>query len=162
MNDGRYLDELSQAFLLMSGIIVSRCEKTAVCLVKTIAAHINDESVSGTNLNFAFDCINECATHKNNLQLQLLHTFGSHLDITALRLENHALWNFEYFCKALTVNTTLTTLNLRNNYIDASGAASLSDAIKVNTVLTDLNLRDNRIGASGAGSLLMLLKSIPY
>ena len=68
-HDGRYLDKLKQAFLFMTGIVVSRCEETAVCLVKTIAAHINGESQLMRNLYFAFHCIEECATHKKNLQL---------------------------------------------------------------------------------------------
>ena len=158
VTDGRYFDKLKQAFLFMSGIIFSRCEKTAVCLVKTIAAHINDESVSGTNLNLAFDCINECATHKNSLLLQLLYTFGSHLDMTALHVKDRAPWNFVYFCEALTVNTTLTHLNLDYNEIEESDAGFLSDAMKVNTVLTDLDLSFNYIGDSGAASLSDAMK----
>ena len=158
VTDGRYFDELNQAFLFMTGIIVSRCEETAVHLVKTIAVHINGESQLRRNLEFAFDCIKECATHKKNLESRLLHTFGSHLDITALDLDNYAPWNFEYFCEALSVNTTLTNLNLNLNEIDDYGAGSLSAAMKVNTVMTNLGLGYNKIGASGAASLSEAIK----
>jgi len=106
VTDERYLAELNQVFLFMSGIVVSRCKEYAVCLVKSIAAHINGESQISRNLKFAFDCVEECATHKKNLQSQLLHTFGSHLDITALEFDGETLLdgslNFEYFCEALT------------------------------------------------------------
>jgi len=158
VTDERYLDELKQAFLFMSGIVVSRSEETAVCLVKSIAAHINGESQISRDLEFAFDCIEECVTHKKNLLSQLLHTFGFHLDITAIDLRDRGLQNLEYFCEALPVNTTLTHLDLGVNGIAASGAASLSDAIKVNTVLTNLDLSWNVIGASGAGSLSDAIK----
>ena len=50
VTDGRYFNELKQAFLFISGIVVSRCEETAVRLVKFIAAHINGESQLTRNL----------------------------------------------------------------------------------------------------------------
>ena len=157
VTDGRYFNELKQAFLFMSGIVVARCEETAVCLVKTIAAHINGESQSTRNLEFAFDCIEECASLKKNVQSQLLRSFGSHLDITTLQLTGYPSFNFEYFREALAVNTTLTNLHFRNA-IGESGHASLSDAIKANTVLTNLDWRGNGIGASGADSLSDAIK----
>ena len=158
VTNGRYLDELKQAFLFMTGIVVSRCEETAVYLVKTIAARINNDSHLRRNLEFAFDCIEECATHKKNLQWQLLHTFGSHLNITALHLGGYGQLNFGYFFEALTVNTTVTNLNLSVKEIDDSGVGYISDAIKVNTVLTNLDLSFSNIGASGAGSLSDAIK----
>ena len=163
VTDGRYLDELKQAFLFMTGIVVSRCEETAVCPVKAIAAHMKNTRQLRSNLEFAFDCIEECATNKKNLQSQLLHTFGSNLDITALSLHSGVARNFEYLCEAISVNTFLTHLEFAFSFIGNSGAGSLADAIKVNTVLTDLNLSDNKIGASGAASLSdAIKKSIPY
>ena len=160
VTDERYLDELKQAFLFMSGIVVSRCEETAVCLVKTIAAHINGESQLRSHLEFAFDCIEECAAHKKNIESQLLHSFGSHLNITDLQLimNSYVPFNFQYFCEALTVNTTLTYLSLIDNNVGASGAAFLADAIKANTVLTILYLSGNEIGDSGAGSLSYVIR----
>ena len=157
VTDERYFHDLKQTFLFMSEIVVSRCEETAVLLVKTMAAHINDESES-ENLQFAFHCIEECAAHKKNLESQLLHTFGSHLDITALQLKDYIAFNLEYLYKALTVNTTLTNLDLSMSLILDSGAASLSDALKVNTALTNLDLYWNDIGDSGAASLSDAIK----
>ena len=164
VTDARYLAELNQAFLFMSGIVVLRCEETAACLVKAIAAHIklSKHQLLRRNLEFAFGCIKECATHKKNLQSQLLRAFGSDLDIEALELpvDYDVLLGdfFEYFCEALTANTTLTNLDLSENKIGDSGACFLSDAIKVNTVLTNLHLSGNRTGDSGAGFLSDAIK----
>ena len=55
--------------------------------------------------------------------------------------------------RALSVNSSLTNLDLSRNRIGDSGAASLSQAIAANSCLTCLNLRRNRIGPSGASSL---------
>ena len=158
VTDERYLHELRPAFLFMCGIVVSRCKETAMCLVKSIASHAKSKQQFRGNLEFAFDCIEECAANKKNLQSQLLRIFGLHLDIEALDLYGHIPWCFEYFCEALAVNTTLTNLNLRENNIGDSGAASLSDAIKVNTGLTNLGLSWSNIGDSSAASLSDAIK----
>ena len=42
--------------------------------------------------------------------------------------------------KALSVNSSITHLDLRRNSIDASGTASLSQALAVNSSLTNLDL----------------------
>ena len=169
VSDERYLIELRQVFLFLSGIIVSQSEETAVLLVKSIATHVNclgrctldstHEVMCLTNVEFAFDCIRECITYKENLQSRLVCAFGSHLDIKSLGIYNSLCkyfsndLYFEFFFEALSVNTTLTNLNLSNDRIGDSGAGSLSRALAVNTTLTHLNLSGNRIGDSGAGYL---------
>ena len=158
VTDERYLAELKQAFLFMTGIVVSRCEETAVCLVASIATRLSSKRQLWWYLQLAFDCIKECAAQKKNLQSQLLLTFGSHLDIEALHFHGNVPRYFVSFCEALTVNTTLTHLNLGKSTIGASGAGSLSDAIKVNTVLTNLDLSRNNIGDSGTGFLSDAIK----
>ena len=160
VTDNRYLGELKQAFLFMSGIVVSRCEETAVCLVKTMAAHMSAAKWLNSNMEVAFDCIEECTTHNKNLQSHLLHTFGSHLDFRTLHLNCHYYLprNVEYFLESLTVNTTLTHLKLSRYSITSCGTGSLSDALKVNTVLTYLDFSANSIGDSGASSLSDAIK----
>ena len=158
VTDKRYLDELNQAFLFMTGIVVSRCEETAVCLLKSIAAPKNCQRMSGRNLQFTFKCIEECATHKKNLQSQFLRAFGSHLDIEALDFHGDVPRYFKSFCETLKVSTILTHLNMSKSGIHDSGVGFLSDAIKVNTALTNLNLSWNKIGDSGAGSLSDAIK----
>ncbi|KAL9975261.1 hypothetical protein ACROYT_G012405 [Oculina patagonica] len=160
--DKRYLNELKQVFLFMSGIIVSQCEETAVCLVKSMTAHINclgsctpnGENEINSNVKLAFDCIKECVSRQENLRSRLVCSFGSHLDLQTLelhdRLDSHCI---EYFAEALAVNTKLTSLRLSENEIDPCGAGLVSDALAVNTTLTNLDLSGNKIGPSGAGSL---------
>ena len=64
-----------------------------------------------------------------------------------------------YLSRALSRNTTaLTDLNLAHNEIDDSVAESLSWALSVNTTLTYLNLSGNKIGARGANSLFRVLR----
>ncbi|KAL9975267.1 hypothetical protein ACROYT_G012413 [Oculina patagonica] len=172
VTDKRYLTELKQVFLFMSGIVTSQCEDNAVSLVRSITAHINclgrstldnKEEVINSNVTFAFDCIKECITYKENLQSRLLSAFGSHLDFETFKVaktSQHCFSNvyFEFFCKALTVNTTLANLDVSKNGIGSPGAGSLSETLTVNTTLTHLDLTMNRIGYSGAGSLSKALK----
>jgi hypothetical protein len=51
-------------------------------------------------------------------------------------------------------NTTLTSLNLKNNGIGAAGATALATALQTNTTLTSLNLERNDIDVVGATALL--------
>ena len=158
VTDERYLAELKQAFLFMTGIVVSRCEETAVCLVASIATNLSSKRQLSWYLQLAFDCIKECAAHKKNLQSQLLLTFGSHLDVEALHFHGNVPRYFVSFCEALTVNTTLTHLNLGKSTIGDSGFGSFCDAIKVNIALSKLDLSDNKIGDCGAGFLSDAIK----
>ena len=59
---------------------------------------------------------------------------------------------------ALKVNTTLSSLNLHSNAIGADGANSLAQALRVNTSLSSLNLGSNSIGVEGANSLAQALR----
>ena len=161
-----FKSELKQAFLFMSGIVALQCEKTAVSLVKSIAAHINlrsdtsdHEFVISECVKFAFDCILECKTHKRNLQSHLINTFGRSLALKTLNLI-HCGDNYLYLLtEILKFNTGLTNLYFRVIRIGASGtAAAISEALKVNTCLTNLNLGWNDIGASGAAAISEALK----
>ena len=214
MTDERFLGELKQVFLFMSGLVASQCEETAVHvhLLNSITAHINslgrhsinddidslylpintsisdllvDKRFKDVNrkIQLALSFIAECVDCKKRLRSQLLHEFGSHLDLVALTLESrvHAELFFESLsintfltelnvahrktgasraaslCKALSVNITLTNLDFRGNNIGDSGAASFSEALLVNNTLTNLNLSHNSIGYSGAASLCKAL-----
>ena len=166
MTDERILTELKQVFLFTSGIVVSKCEDTAECLVKSIIAHINclarctpdSEHELNSNVKVAFDCIEECVNYKEDLRSRLVTTFGSLLDLQTLELHDGLDSPYiEYFSEALAVNTSLTSLRLSENEIDHYGAGLISDALTVNTTLTNLNLSGNKIGPSGAGSLAKAL-----
>ena len=162
VTDERNLTELKQVFLFMSGIVVSKCEETAECLVKSIVAHINclgrctpdSEHEINSNVKFAFDCIEECVNYKEALRSRLVSTVGSLLDLQTLELHDGLDSPYiEHFSEALAVNTSLASLCLSENEIDHYDAGLISDALTVNTTLTNLDLSGNKIGPSGAGSL---------
>ena len=162
VTDERYLRELKQVFLFMSGIIVSQSEETAVRLIESITGQINclpystlesKHEIITSIVMLAFACIKECMSFKENLQSRLVGTFGSHLDLKTLKLLEISGSSAGFVSDVLTANTTLTDLDLSGNRIGDSGAGSLSYALTVNVTLTDLDLSRNDIGASGAGSL---------
>ena len=161
VTDDRFLGELNQVFSFMSGLVVSQCEETAVRFLNSITScinslgrHTSDKGFAGINrkIQLLFSFIMQCVNCKESLQSQFLNEFGSHLDLVALTLKPPVLYQ-ELFFKSLSVNTSLTDLDLYGNDIDASGAASLSEVLSVNTTLTNLKLKGNKIGASGAASL---------
>ena len=157
VTDGRYLNELKQVFLFMSGIVVSKCEETAVCLVKHIASKrfaVNSEDEFNSNVKFAFDCIQECKSYKENLKSRLMCTFGSHLPLETLKWDGGPYSpHTEFFIESLVANTTLTSLLLSGKDIGHSVAVSLCKVLSSNTTLSHLNLTSNEIGDSGADSL---------
>ncbi|XP_066019693.1 NLR family CARD domain-containing protein 3-like [Pocillopora verrucosa] len=137
-------------------------------------------------IKLAFCLIEECGKCNKSLQSQVLHEFGAHLKLEFCTLEMIPRLDFflegpscntfltgldlipltnteigasgaAYLSQALSVNTTLTHLNLDNNKIYDSGAADLSQALSVNTTLTYLNLTNTEIGASGAAYLSQAL-----
>jgi hypothetical protein len=62
--------------------------------------------------------------------------------------------------KALEQNDRLEQLNLQNNQVDDIGAQALGNLLtSPKSMLTHLNLRENRIGSSGAASLATALKT---
>ena len=62
--------------------------------------------------------------------------------------------SFATFCEGILSNSSLKSLDLRNNQIDHSGAKELSHAIRHNKFLHCLDLRWNVIGLVGGRSLL--------
>ena len=160
-----FKSELKQLFLFMSGIVALQSEKTAVSLVKSIAAHINlrsdtsnHESVISKYVTFAFDCILECKTHKRNLQSHLIDAFGRSLALKKLKVMYYS-GNYLYLLtEVLKFNTGLTNLYLSWHGFGASGAPAISEAVKVNTCLTHLVLSSNYICDSGAAAISEALK----
>ena len=182
VTDERFLSELKQVFLFMTGIVVFQSEESAMHLLRTITKHINSldfRKEINRIAKLAFSFIEEGSEFKEGLLSKLLHEFGSHLALLPSILKNNDYLEFileslsdntiltklnlrEYvfgdsgaasLYKALSVNNTLTNLNLSFNWISASGAAFLSKALFVNTTLTNLHLKGNTIGDSGAASL---------
>ena len=153
VTDQRYENELYQVFLFIIEILVSTSEKTALSLVTYMARNITSLRSArdiSKRLAFSLGCLSK---HE-----RLVCTLGEHLHISYLKLEP-AVWNSNVvsLSKALSVNSSLTNLDLFEVKIGDSGAASLSQALGVNSSLTNLNLRGNSIGDSGAAFLSQAL-----
>ncbi|XP_068699944.1 protein NLRC3-like isoform X5 [Montipora foliosa] len=162
LTDERYFRELNQVFMFMSGIISSQSEETVVSIVNSVASLVNVRGRGSPHdanlyLKLALDVIGECKTSSENLYTKLAYTFGKSLDLTEILIDFTSGTNIAAFSQALTVNTSLTTLDLTWNSIGDEGASSLSQALAVNTSLTTLNLLCNSIGAEGVTSLSQAL-----
>ena len=168
VTDDRYRHELFEVFRFMGGILASRSEKVALSLVSSWVEHINFKSSTssvdlGGDLLLVFACLSEWTVQKVNFRAQLVDILGKHLDlsfVTELDLSSRCLHSnigVESLSQALTVNSSLTNLNLSHNSIGDTGAASLSQALTVNSSLTNLDLGSNSIGHTGAASLSQAL-----
>ncbi|CAH3103711.1 unnamed protein product, partial [Porites lobata] len=152
VTDQRYENELYQVFLFMIGILVSTSEKTAQSLVTYMARNITSlQSARDISKRFAF-CLGCLSKHET-----LVCTLGEHLLISYLKLEPPISNEVVSLSKVLSVNSSLTHLDLSKNSIGDSEAASLSQALAVNSSLTNLDLSRNSIGDSGAASLSQAL-----
>ena len=76
-----------------------------------------------------------------------------------LSLEWNAIGNgLDPLMEALTINSKLEALDLRNNRIGPEGATYISRMLQANKSINKLDLRWNEIGASGANELLAGLR----
>ena len=194
LTDERYMGELFHVFKFMSRIIALRSEETAMSILEGIASIVNETGGTSdkflSKLRFAHELINECKACSGSLSRNLVRSFGESLklvDVVA-RPSNFPRdsKSIETFFKALTSNTTVSSLNLFEwelsleftnllahtlrenthlsslrlsfNSIGAEGANSLAQALRVNTSLSSLDLSNNSIGDEGADSLSQALR----
>ena len=149
VTDQRYENELYQVFLFTIGILVSASEKTAKSLVTYMARNITSlQSAKDVSKRLVFSL--RCLSGYESL----VYTLGEHLHISYLEWKTPI---FVSLSKALSVNSSLTHLDLTGNHIGHSGAASLSQALAVNSSLTHLDLTGNHIGDSAGASLFQAL-----
>ena len=165
--DKRFQGELQQVLLYICGVVAMQSEETAKLLIRKITAYVNRlraKKKVGRIIKLAFGLIEECGKCKKNLQSQLLHEFGTHLQLNACTLE--MIPRLDFFLESLSCNTFLTGLDLipiSRNFefgglvISDKGIALLSQALSVITTLTHLNLGNDEIGDSGAASLSQAL-----
>ena len=164
-----YETKLRHVFKFMSGIVAMRSEATAVSIVESVVSVINASGdvplVCYRHISLAFRFIDECKLFSETLWTNLAHLFGKSLDFINISFRSKS-WPFPHFGHrsfstlflALTVNTSITTLNFSNTSIGYEGANSLSQALCVNTSLTSLDLSWNSIGDEGANSLSQALR----
>ena len=178
LTDERYLKELKEVFLFMSGIIAFKSEEVGESILICMAKHISglfrrsDQKVK-SYMALACECVFECdysplvkckCKDEERRLTCLEYTFGTHLDmsfLTEVDLSSAEIENVGavVISVILEKNSSLTHLDLSFNSIDQDVASSLSKALKANTSLTFLNLEGNYIGDSGASSLSKALKA---
>ena len=153
-----YEEELREVFRFMAGIVATHSKEIAVSIVERFVSVVN---LSGpeyrdyrTPLRLAFLFIDECKLFSETMFTKLAHSFGKGLDRVELGYDprSFVLESLSTLCLALRVNTSLTSLHLRENFIGDKEASSLSEALRVNTSVTYLNLGWNSIGVEGASS----------
>ena len=200
LTDERYMGELFHVFKFMSGMVALRSAETAVSIVQSIASMVNETGRTHltsdkflSNLRFAHELINECKTCSGDkMSAKLDRTFGESLELVDMESRGFSLpslrdiepietffkaltfnstvsslklsdWEFSIkvinsLAEALRVNTCLSSLDLQSNVVNASGADSLAKALRVNTSLSSLTLTNNSIRAKGANSLAQALR----
>ena len=177
LTDERYLKELKNVFLVMSGIIAFKREEIVESIVISMAEHISDLFRTSHQkvkwyMGLARACVLECELSLVKLKWKdeermltcLRYTFGMHLDMSSLTevdlssAEIGSVGAVAIFV-VLEKNSSITHLNLSFNSIDQDVDSSLSKALKANSSLTSLNLGGNSVGEDGASSLSKALKA---
>ena len=176
LTDERYLKELKEVFLFMSGIIAFKREEIVESILICMAKHISgllrrsDQKVK-SYMALACACVFECDYSLEKCKCKdeereltcLEYTFGTHLDMSSLTevdLSSAKIRNVgaAVISVVLEKNSSLTHLDLSFNAFE-DVVSSLSKALKANSSLTDLNLEGNSIGDAGASSLSKALKA---
>ena len=170
LTDERYLKELKEVLLFMSGIIASNNEEAEESIFISMAEHISgllrtsDQKVK-SYMTLACSCLLEyylslTGRHFNEKKGVTTpeNTFGMHLDMSSLTKVDLSSTDIQDAGAAaisvvLENNSSLTYLDLSFNKIDADGASSLSKALTANSTLHSLNLSANSIGDAGASFL---------
>ena len=174
LTDERYLKELKEVFLFMSGIIAFKREEIVESILICMAKHISglfrrsDQKVK-SYMALACECVFECDysslvkwkwKDRERSLTCFEYTFGTHLDMSSLTEVDLSSAEIEnvgavVISVVLEKNSSLTHLDLSFNGIDEDVASSLSWY----SSLTFLNLEGNSIGDSGASSLSNALKA---
>ena len=176
LTDERYLKELKEVFLFMSGIIAFKREEIVESILICMAKHISglfrrsDQKVK-SYMALACECVFECDHSLVKCKWEdeersltcFEYTFGTHLDVSSLTEVDLSFAKIRNVGAAvisvvLEKNSSLTHLDLSFNAFDGV-VSSLSKALKANSSLTFLNLEGNCIGDSGASSLSKALKA---
>ena len=159
VTDERYLHDLKEVFLFMTGIAASQGEETAVSFVSRLASLVNVQPDEHAYVHFALSSILECTIHQKDLRSRLVDTLSKNININTLELRNrlHSTELFFLFCEVVGQNSSLTNLDLGGNRIFNTNAESLSQALTINSSLTNLDLSSNSIGCTGAESLSQAL-----
>ena len=183
--DNRYFSELKQVLLFTCGILAEESEKKAMALIKSLAAHVSNKPMSLSKrfkvllgieskpkrydhpaivderekFVVAVECMKECKKEGSNFHLDLARTFGKFLTIQSVFVFDRNLGSVEWdvIAEMLTVNTTVTDLDLSGNELGSEGADKICKMLCHNKTLIDLNLSVNKLGSEGAEKICKML-----
>nr|XP_033812538.1 leucine-rich repeat-containing protein 74B [Geotrypetes seraphini] len=85
--------------------------------------------------------------------------FLRHMADTNLTMRHHGLGpkGTKALAVPLITNTSILTLNLSDNWMEAEGAIAIADMLKENCFIADLDLSDNNIGFEGTEAISAML-----
>ena len=85
--------------------------------------------------------------------------FVRHMRDTELRMKHHGLGpnGVRALAVPLVANTSVTTLDLEDNWLEAEGGIYVADMLKENCYISDLNLANNRLGSAGGRAMCDML-----
>ncbi|XP_039295363.1 leucine-rich repeat-containing protein 45-like [Nilaparvata lugens] len=166
--------------LVLSGISLSAVSSAAIGSVisrlkNILKLDISDCLLPATSLSLLLQKLTN--SQLVGLNLKGNNIFGEGLDaLSRFLMKNRSLkilkleWNnlgasvdgFSQLCHALTSNSILEILDLRNNELNSECGFELFDAITRNSSLKELDLRWNNLGSEGGQSLLSALRSNKY
>jgi Ran GTPase-activating protein (RanGAP) involved in mRNA processing and transport len=108
-------------------------------------------SLDISNCGFGFD--EDC--------IRLSEALAQNNSLTELKLDNNRISTSNVLFGSLKVNSSLKTLSIKSILLSTEGVNSLCDALTVNRTLTELDLGSNRIGVQSLKELMTKpLKSI--
>ncbi|XP_069011433.1 NLR family CARD domain-containing protein 3 [Embiotoca jacksoni] len=147
------------------------------CVVLGFLLHVSPECSEQANLTASLNsttvkCLlpqllycGHLRLENNNFKDDVMELLGSLLSakdchIQKMSLAENAISNkgAKALSRALLVNRTLTSFNLRNNNIGSKGAKFLAEALKMNQVLISINFQNNAIEEDGAQALAEVLQ----
>ena len=151
VTDERYLEELSEVFKFMTGIVAARDAETAESIVHSIASMVNVSGCTSSeyplHMIFALVFIDECQTYAENLCTKLAYAFGKSLDLVDMVLPESFSRGYRYLTHtlflALTVNSTVVKFGCEGILFNIEVASSLVQALRVNTSISTLLLANN-------------------
>ncbi|KAL0240139.1 hypothetical protein GEMRC1_010246 [Eukaryota sp. GEM-RC1] len=95
-----------------------------------------------------------------SISVSFIELLTENTSITSINLKDNSIGHegVRALAEALKVNTTVTSIDLSKNFIGDEGARILADVLKINTTISNINLGDNSIGVEGARALAEVLK----
>ena len=161
VSDIRYFSDLKLVLLFSCGIVAAQCEETAMALMTSITAMVNNHG-SWDSVDVALGCVTECKREKSAAHVTLLRVFLSQCILEQICIQEQSLLlgdaDIAAFAEAVKVNTTLKELILSENCISDTGVSSFAEAIKLNQTLTQLHFSGMDISDAGVASLAEAIK----